>query len=96
MRLLALNTGMGQTYLARLPMSILDTDKGLIEYPRTKTDIHRVGVLWPETIAAIKELLPSRRQAKQRNDCGLRARDGGPNRDLPNRGRTSSSRPARG
>jgi hypothetical protein len=46
MILLALNGGMGNRDLATLPLSAVDLDKGIIDYPRAKTAIDRRFVLW--------------------------------------------------
>ena len=46
MILLAINCGMGQTDLARLPLSSVDLNNGLINYPRPKTEASRLCPLW--------------------------------------------------
>jgi hypothetical protein len=46
--------------VARLPLSAVDLDAGVIDFPRPKTGIPRRCPLWPETAAAIRELLAKR------------------------------------
>jgi len=71
MVILAANSGMGNHDLATLPMSALDLERGWIDFARPKTEIDRKIPLWPETIAAIKEWLADRPEAKREEDAGL-------------------------
>jgi integrase len=62
--LLAINTAMGNSDLARLPISAIDLENGWVNFARGKTGIDRKIPLWPETVAAIKEWLAVRPKAK--------------------------------
>jgi integrase len=62
--LLATNTAMGNSDLARLPVSAIDLENGWVHFARGKTGIDRKIPLWPETIAAIKKWLAVRPRAK--------------------------------
>jgi integrase len=57
---LGVNAGFGNADCGRLPLSALDLDNGVIDYPRQKTGMPRRAVLWPETISAIREALAER------------------------------------
>jgi integrase len=56
MMLLTLNGGVGNTDLALLPWSAIDLETGWLDYPRGKTGTARRVPLWPETIAALREV----------------------------------------
>jgi integrase len=71
MILLGVNAGMGNTDCGRLPLSALNLDAGWLDYPRPKTGIHRRCPLWPETVAAIREAMAKRPDAKDPADAGL-------------------------
>jgi integrase len=58
--LLGINCGYGNSDVATLPLSAVDLDAGLIDFPRPKTGIPRRCPLWPETVAAIREALAKR------------------------------------
>ncbi|MCA9265917.1 MAG: tyrosine-type recombinase/integrase [Planctomycetales bacterium] len=60
MILLAINGGLGNTDIAELTMAAIDLPTGWMNYPRPKTGTARKIPLWPETIAAIKEVLQHR------------------------------------
>jgi len=60
MILLGINGGLGNTDCAELPIAALDLEAGLLEYERTKTAIPRVVPLWPETVAALREVIAQR------------------------------------
>jgi integrase len=51
MILLGINCGMGNADCGVLPMSAVDLESGIIDFPRPKTGIPRRCPLWPETIA---------------------------------------------
>lgn len=61
MILLALNAGLGNMDVAKLPLSVVDLDDGWVDYARGKTGIDRRFPLWPETIAAIRRVLKLKR-----------------------------------
>jgi integrase len=60
MLLLAINCGYGQSDIAGLTDSALRLEAGWIDYPRPKTGIERRCPLWPETIAALRDVLATR------------------------------------
>jgi integrase len=70
MILLGLNCGFGQSDCANFEESHVDLDAGWIDYPRVKTAVERRIPLWPETVAALREVLANRYQAKHRDDKG--------------------------
>lgn len=57
MILLAINCGFGNTDCAELKKDYIDWRKGWVDYARPKTFIERRCKLWPETLAALKELV---------------------------------------
>jgi len=57
---LGLNAGFGNTDCARLLLSVLDMERGVIEFDRPKTGVERVAPLWPETIKALRQALEAR------------------------------------
>ena len=71
MVLLATNCAFGQSDISQLPKSAVDLDKGVINYPRPKTEVARRCCLWPETIDAIRDWLPHRPKARDRANAGL-------------------------
>lgn len=71
MILLACNYGFGQADLSSLPLSAIDLDRGIIEYPRRKTEVDRICPLWPETVEAIRDWLPNRPKPKNKADSRL-------------------------
>jgi integrase len=68
---LAINAGFGNADCGRLPLAAVDLERGLIDYPRPKTGIPRRCVLWPETVAAIKDALADRPEPKDAEHAGL-------------------------
>lgn len=71
MILLGLNCGFGQTDVANLPIAAVDLAGGWIDFPRPKTAMPRRCALWPETVAALKETIADRPDAKDEGDAGL-------------------------
>jgi integrase len=71
MLLLGINGGFGNSDCANLPVSALDLDSAIIDFPRPKTGIARRCPLWPETIEAIRAALACRPKAKKPEDAGL-------------------------
>jgi integrase len=58
--LLGLNCGFGNSDVASLPLSAVDLDASVIDYPRPKTGIPRRCPLWIETVEALKALQTAR------------------------------------
>jgi len=80
MILLALNCGLGNTDLGLLPIRAVDLRRGILDFPRSKTATERVVPLWPETVAAIRDVLKHRPEPTDNADADLlfirpRARD---------------------
>lgn len=71
MILLGCNAAMGNTDLALLPMGALDLKNGWLDYPRSKTGIHRRIPLWKETVAALRAVLAARSEPNDQEDTHL-------------------------
>jgi integrase len=71
MVLLGLNAGFGNGDCAALNLAAVELDKGWISFPRPKTGIGRRCPLWPETVAALRQVIDTRPAPKQFSDCGL-------------------------
>jgi integrase len=71
MILLGINCGFGNSDCGHLPVSAVDLDKGVIDFPRPKTGIPRRCVLWAETAAALKQVLADRPAAKKAEHANL-------------------------
>jgi integrase len=71
MILLGINCGFGNSDCGHLPLSAVDLDKGIIDFPRPKTGIPRRCVLWPETVEAIRAALAGRVAPKKAEHAGL-------------------------
>jgi len=71
MILLAVNAGFGNHDVGTLPITALDLDGGWVDFPRPKTAIPRRCSLWPETVAALREALARRPEAKNPDHAGL-------------------------
>jgi integrase len=71
MTLLAVNAGLGPTDLASLTFSVLDLEKGWLDYPRIKSGVDRKCPLWPETAAAVKEAIARRPKPKDEAHASL-------------------------
>ena len=69
MILLAVNCGYGNTDIATLRETHIV--KGWIDYPRPKTAVPRRAPLWPETEAAIADVIQQRPKAANQQDVGL-------------------------
>jgi integrase len=69
--LLGINCGFGNSDVGNLPLAALDLECGVIDYPRPKTGIPRRCILWPETVAAMREALEHRPQPKHEKHMGL-------------------------
>ncbi len=71
MILLGINCGFGNADVAALPMSAVDLDAAMIDFPRPKTGIPRRCPLWSETAAAIREVLAKRPEPRGNADAAL-------------------------
>ena len=71
MTLLAVNAGLGNSDVAELPVSALNLDAAMLDYPRPKTGIPRRCPLWVETVAAIHKVIEQRREPTDKADAGL-------------------------
>jgi integrase len=71
MVMLGINCGFGNTDVATLSQAAVDLDKGWIDFPRPKTEIHRRVPLWLETVDAFRDAIDSRPRAKEAVDDGL-------------------------
>jgi integrase len=61
MILLGVNAGLGNHDVAALRVESLDLQAGWLDYPRCKTGIERRVPLWPETVAALREIIGKRK-----------------------------------
>lgn len=68
---LGINCGFGNTDCASLPIKALDLDAGFVEFPRPKTNIQRRIPLWPQTVAALRDVLAKRPEAADKAHEGL-------------------------
>jgi integrase len=71
MVLFGVNAGFGNHDIASLPLSALDLDGGWVDFARPKTGIARRCPLWPETVAALRDVLTERPAAKDEADADL-------------------------
>ena len=71
MLLVALNTGLGNSDLGRLPETAVDLKSKWIRFPRPKTGIDRRCPLWDETVEALKAVFAIRPKPKDKAAKGL-------------------------
>jgi integrase len=71
MILLGINCGFGNADCGNLPLSAVDLEHTIIDFPRPKTGIARRCPLWPETVAALRDVLAKRKEPKNKEDTGL-------------------------
>jgi integrase len=71
MILLGINCGFGNADCGTLPLSMVDLDRGIIDFARPKTGIPRRCILWPETVGALKEALARRPEPKRPEHADL-------------------------
>jgi integrase len=71
MILLGINCAFGNSDCGNLPLSAVDLDNAMIDYPRPKTGIARRCPLWPETIAALREALAKQPEPTRDEAAGL-------------------------
>jgi integrase len=70
MVLLGINCGFGNNDCGTLPLSAVDLDAAVIDFPRPKTGITRRCPLWPQTVTALREVL-ARRPARPRDPAAV-------------------------
>lgn len=68
---LALNAGFGNTDVSSLPIDALNLKEGFVSFVRPKTGTNRRAPLWPETVAALREVLAQRKEPRDQADAGL-------------------------
>jgi integrase len=68
---LGVNCGFGNSDCGNLPLTAIDLDAAMIDYPRPKTGVARRCPLWPETVAAIRAALADRPEPKDPDHAGL-------------------------
>jgi integrase len=71
MVLLGINCGFGTADCGQLPLSAVDLEAGIIDFPRPKTGIPRRCPLWRETVQAVRDALAVRPDPKDPADAGL-------------------------
>jgi integrase len=71
MILLGINGGFGNADCGHLPLSAMDLEAGMIDFPRPKTGIPRRCPLWAETVQALRESLAHRPEPKKAEHAGL-------------------------
>jgi integrase len=71
MILLAVNCGFGQSDLANLPKVAVDLKTGWVTFARVKTGVARRVPLWPETVAAVRQAIAIRPDAKEDADADM-------------------------
>ena len=77
MILLAVNCGLGNADVGRMPLSCLDLKRGWLDYPRPKTGVARRCPLWPETVEGIREWLEIRPRGAKADDLVFLTAKGG-------------------
>jgi integrase len=71
MILLGINCGFGNADCGRLPLSTLNLEARVVDFPRPKTGIPRRCALWADTVQAIREALIRRKEPKDEADVEL-------------------------
>jgi integrase len=71
MILLGVNCGFGNADCGTLPLSVLDLSGGWVNYHRPKTGVTRRCPLWPETVAALREVIAARKEPADTTLAGL-------------------------
>jgi integrase len=71
MILLGINGGFGNADCGHLPLSAVDLEAGMINFPRPKTGIPRRCPLWAETVQAIREASAARPKPKREEHASL-------------------------
>ncbi len=65
MILLGINCGFGNADCGHVPLSAIDLEQGWVDYPRPKTGFPRRCPLWPETVAALRQVVATRTEPKE-------------------------------
>lgn len=71
MILLGINGGFGNADCGTLPLSAVDLDAAVIDFPRPKTGVARRVPLWPETVKALRDAARVRPAPKDQVNAGL-------------------------
>ena len=71
MVLLGVNAGFGNNDVSTLTLAALNLDGGWVNHPRPKTGVSRRCPLWPETVAALRDVLEHRREPKDAANAAL-------------------------
>jgi integrase len=71
MILLGINCGLGNSDVGNLPQTAIDLKCAMLDFPRPKTGVARRCPLWPETVAALREVIKSRPSPKDAADAEL-------------------------
>jgi integrase len=71
MILLGINCGFGNSDCGNLPLSAVNLEARMIDFPRPKTGIARRCPLWPETVEALREVAGKRPVPKNEEHAGL-------------------------
>jgi integrase len=71
MILLGINCGFGNSDCGSLPLTAVDLERSIIDFPRPKTGIPRRCPLWLETVQALKDALAARPEPKKAEHAGL-------------------------
>jgi len=71
MILLGLNAGLGPSDCSGLPVGAVDLERGILDYPRSKTATERRATLWPETVKRLRAVLKTRLAPKDPDHEGL-------------------------
>jgi len=71
MILLGINCGFGNADCGHLPMTAVDLDAGMIDFPRPKTGIPRRRALWADTVQAMRKASAERPEPKETEHANL-------------------------
>ncbi len=69
--LLGINNALGANDLGHLRFSHIDLKNGFLDYPRVKNGNERRSKMWPETVAALKEVIANRPEPKDKKHADL-------------------------
>jgi integrase len=71
MILLGINCGFGNQDCGSLSVDAVNLKTGWVDFPRPKTGVDRRCPLWPETVAAIRDVLETRKKPTNQAHAGL-------------------------